>query len=124
MVFIEWGFFLHNLITVQATCQSVKNLRTSFGRYLKTFCLSYDGYSYEGAQSACNYSEMILLSIDSAEVSTALISYSNANYPSGSVWVDGKYGAQCSILDRPVGALSFSRITAPCIDPHLFLCQI
>jgi hypothetical protein len=109
---------------VPPLCYLIKNLKNSAGTYLKTACLVIRALSHSASVSICQANYMKILKVDSSDVQTAIVEYSNTRFSSGNLWVDGNTSPTCSVLNRPaVFQSTFAPSKATCTNLYYSYCE-
>lgn len=70
-------------------CANTRDLKDSTGSYLKTLCTVYLKYDQNTARSKCVEYGMQLFTIQNLAEETALLAYSDSQWPTGRLWVEG-----------------------------------
>jgi hypothetical protein len=103
-------------------CNSMKNLRSPSGVYLKTVCLQIGFQTQPQIIDYCIANGMELFTVDSPEVEAAIIAHSDKLYPSGWLWIAGKTGTTCNVLNRKNSLSSFFKTTCSCTQLNYSFC--
>lgn len=111
-----------SFISVPEICFSIKNLRNPSGTYLKTACLVPVVRNYDSILTTCLVNNMELLTVDSPEVEAAITTYTGTLYPSGWLWIAGKNGTKCSVLEKTNILLPFAVKTIDCFNLFYSFC--
>jgi hypothetical protein len=111
-----------HIILEPAVCTNIRDFTDSNGNYLKTVCTVAQSQNQATARAVCSSYNMQLYRFVYPDDETALLAYSNLQWPKNQLWVEGGNTTSCLMVSNYNGG-KFTKVSAPCSTGANFYCE-